>query len=161
MILLLPRGSGTGINVDYKKIKKIKIGKGKIIKEGNDIILLSYGARLSEVKKAAQLLYDQKKISCTIVDARFCKPLDKNLILKLCNYHKALITIEEGSIGGFGSHVLNFIVNHKLDIHKKLVIETIELPDHFIDHDTPENMYSFAKMNSNNIVNRILSRLKS
>jgi 1-deoxy-D-xylulose-5-phosphate synthase len=156
-----PRGSGTGINVDYKKIKKIKIGKGKIIKEGNDIILLSYGARLSEVKKAAQLLYDQKKISCTIVDARFCKPLDKNLILKLCNYHKALITIEEGSIGGFGSHVLNFIVNHKLDIHKKLVIETIELPDHFIDHDTPENMYSFAKMNSNNIVNRILSRLKS
>ena len=72
-----------------------------------------------------------------------------------------MITIEEGSIGGFGSHVLNFIVNHKLDIHKKLVIETIELPDHFIDHDTPENMYSFAKMNSNNIVNRILSRLKS
>ncbi|MEC8099660.1 MAG: transketolase C-terminal domain-containing protein, partial [Pseudomonadota bacterium] len=155
-----PRGSGIGIKVDYKKIKKIKIGKGKIIKEGNDIILLSYGARLPEVKKAAQILYEQKKISSTIVDARFCKPLDKKLILKLCNYHKALITIEEGSIGGFGSHVLNFIVNNKLDIHKKLVIETIELPDRFIDHDTPEKMYVYAKMNSNNIVNRILSRLK-
>ena len=72
-----------------------------------------------------------------------------------------MITIEEGSIGGFGSHVLNFIVNNKLDIHKKLLIETIELPDHFIEQDTPENMYVYAKMNSKNIANRILSRLKS
>ena len=155
-----PRGSGTGTNIDLKKIKKLKIGKSKIISEGNDIILLSYGARLSEVKKAAEILFLEKKISSTIVDARFCKPLDKKLIFKLCNYHKALITIEEGSIGGFGSHVLNFLVNHKLDIHKKLIIETIELPDHFIDQDTPENMYNFAKMNSSNIVNRIVSRLK-
>ncbi len=156
-----PRGAGTGINIDFKKIKKLKIGKGKIISEGNDIILLSYGARLSEVKKAASLLLEEKKITSTIVDARFCKPLDKNLILKLCNYHKALITIEEGSVGGFGSHVLNFIVNHKFNIYKKLIIETIELPDQFIEQDTPENMYTHAKMNSVNIFKRVISRLKS
>ena len=156
-----PRGAGTGINFDFKKIKKLKIGKGKIISEGNDIILLSYGARLSEVKKAANILLEEKKITSTIVDARFCKPLDKKLILELCKYHKALITVEEGSVGGFGSHVLNFIVNHKLNIYKKLIIETIELPDQFIDQDTPENMYALAKMNSANIVKRIISRLKS
>ena len=156
-----PRGAGTGINFDFKKIKKLKIGKGKIISEGNDIILLSYGARLSEVKKAANILLEEKKITSTIVDARFCKPLDKKLILELCNYHKALITVEEGSVGGFGSHVLNFIVNNKLNIYKKLIIETIELPDQFIDQDTPEKMYAHAKMNSSNIVKRIISRLKS
>ena len=157
-----PRGAGTGINIDLKKIKKLKIGKGKIITEGNDIILLSYGARLPEVKKAAKILLEEQKMSSTIVDARFCKPLDKKLILKLCNYHKALITIEEGSIGGFGGHVLNFIINIKTNIYKKLkLIETIELPDYFIDQDTPENMYAFAKMNSRDIVKRIISRLKS
>ncbi|MBV68221.1 MAG: 1-deoxy-D-xylulose-5-phosphate synthase [Pelagibacterales bacterium] len=156
-----PRGAGTGINFDFKKIKKLKIGKGKIISEGNDIILLSYGARLSEVKKAANILLEEKKITSTIVDARFCKPLDKKLILELCNYHKALITVEEGSVGGFGSHVLNFIVNNRLNIYKKLIIETIELPDQFIDQDTPEKMYAHAKMNSSNIVKRIISRLKS
>ena len=107
------------------------------------------------------MLLEEKKITSTIVDARFCKPLDKNLILKLCNYHKALITIEEGSVGGFGSHVLNFIVNHKFNIYKKLIIETIELPDQFIEQDTPENMYTHAKMNSVNIFKRVISRLKS
>jgi len=156
-----PRGSGTGISIDLKKIKKLKIGKSKIITEGNDIVLLSYGARLSEVKKAAEILLEEKKISSTIVDARFCKPLDKKLILKLCNHHKALITIEEGSIGGFGSHVLNFIINNKSNIYKKIIIETIELPDYFIEQDTPENMYANAKMNSRDIVKRVLSRLKS
>ena len=100
-----------------------------------------------------------KKISSTIVEARFCKPLDKKLILKLCNYHKALVTIEEGSIGGFGSHVLNFLLNNKLNIYKKLLVETIQLPDIFIDQDTPEKMYSYARMNSTNIAKRILVRL--
>ena len=153
-----PRGQGIGIDLNYKEIKKLKIGKAKIIKEGNDIVFLSYGARLSEVKKASDIL-EEKKISSTIVDARFCKPLDKNLILKLCNYHKALVTIEEGSIGGFGSHVLNFLLNNKLNIYKKLLVETIQLPDIFIDQDTPEKMYSYAKMNSTNIAKRILVRL--
>ncbi|MDC3024215.1 1-deoxy-D-xylulose-5-phosphate synthase, partial [Alphaproteobacteria bacterium] len=155
-----PRGSGLGLDVDYNRIKKLKIGKSKIISEGNDVIMLSYGARLIEVKKAAEILFNEKNITTTIVDARFCKPLDKNLILKLCNYHRALITIEEGSIGGFGSHVLNFVVNQKINIHKRLIIETIELPDYFIDQNTPEKMYHYANMNSTNIVKRVISRLK-
>ncbi|MEC8100333.1 MAG: 1-deoxy-D-xylulose-5-phosphate synthase, partial [Pseudomonadota bacterium] len=153
-----PRGQGVGIDINLKKIKKLKIGKAKVIKEGNDVVFLSYGARLSEVKKAS-LLLEEKKVSCTIVDARFCKPLDKKLIMNLCNHHKALVTIEEGSIGGFGSHVLNFLTNDSQNIHNKIIIETIQLPDVFIDQDTPEKMYSLAKMNSLNIVTRVLNRL--
>ncbi len=155
-----PRGQGIGIDINFNKIKKLKIGKANLIKEGNDIIFLSYGAKLLEVKKAATIL-EEKKLTSTIVDARFCKPLDKNLILKLCNYHKILVTIEEGSIGGFGSHVLNFLINNKSNIYKKLVIETIQFPDIFIDQDTPENMYSHAKMDSINIAKRVLNRLGS
>ncbi len=153
-----PRGSGQGIKIDLNTIKKLRIGKAKVIKEGHDIILLSYGARLSEVKKASFILEEQN-ISSTIVDARFCKPLDKKLILSLCKYHKALITIEEGCVGGFGSHVLNFLINNSSNIYKNLIIETIQLPDTFIDQDTPDKMYAYAKMNSINIAKRILARL--
>ena len=131
----------------------------KIVKEGNDIVFLSYGARLSEVIKASDLL-EKYKLTSTVVDARFCKPLDKNLILKLCNYHKILVTIEEGSIGGFGSHVLSFLINNEKSHFKNLLIETIQLPDVFIDQDMPEKMYSSAKMNSIDIAKRVLRRLK-
>ena len=155
-----PRGQGLGIDINFDKIKKLKIGKANLVKEGNDIFFLSYGAKLSEVKKAA-LILEEKKLTSTIVDARFCKPLDKNLILKLCKYHKILVTIEEGSIGGFGSHVLNFLINNKSNMSKKLIIETIQFPDIFIEQDTPENMYSQAKMDSINIAKRVLNRLKS
>ncbi len=155
-----PRGQGLGIDINFDKIKKLKIGKANLVKEGNDIFFLSYGAKLSEVKKAAVIL-EEKKLTSTIVDARFCKPLDKNLILKLCKYHKILVTIEEGSIGGFGSHVLNFLINNKSNISKKLIIETMQFPDIFIEQDTPENMYSQAKMDSINIAKRVLNRLKS
>ena len=155
-----PRGQGLGIDINFDKIKKLKIGKANLVKEGNDIFFLSYGAKLSEVKKAAVIL-EEKKLTSTIVDARFCKPLDKNLILKLCKYHKILVTIEEGSIGGFGSHVLNFLINNKSNMIKKLIIETIQFPDIFIEQDTPENMYSQAKMDSINIAKRVLNRLKS
>ena len=154
-----PRGQGLGVEISFKNIKKLKIGKAKIVKEGNDIIFLSYGARLSEVIKASDLL-EKYKLTSTVVDARFCKPLDKNLILKLCNYHKILVTIEEGSIGGFGSHVLSFLINNEKSHFKNLLIETIQLPDVFIDQDMPEKMYSSAKMNSINIAKRVLKRLK-
>ena len=154
-----PRGQGPGVEISFKNIKKLKIGKAKIVKEGNDIIFLSYGARLSEVIKASDLL-EKYKLTSTVVDARFCKPLDKNLILKLCNYHKILVTIEEGSIGGFGSHVLSFLINNEKSHFKNLLIETIQLPDVFIDQDMPEKMYSSAKMNSINIAKRVLKRLK-
>ena len=154
-----PRGQGLGIEISYKNIKKLKIGKSKIVKEGNDIVFLSYGARLSEVIKASDLL-EKYKLTSTVVDARFCKPLDKKLILKLCNYHKILVTIEEGSIGGFGSHVLSFLINNEKSHFKNLLIETIQLPDVFIDQDMPEKMYSSAKMNSIDIAKRVLRRLK-
>ena len=78
---------------------------------------------------------------------------------RLCNYHKVLVTVEEGSIGGFGSHVLNYLINNKLNLHRKLLIETIQLPDIFIDQDTPEKMYNIAKMNSIYIARRVLNKL--
>ncbi len=149
-----PRGAGVGIDINFP-IKELKIGKAKIISEGNHVVLLSYGARLNEIKKAKEIL-DRKKISCTIVDARFCKPLDKKLILELCRSHKSLLTIEEGSIGGFGSHVLDFLTKNKNKIYQKINLETIQLPDFFIDQDTPENMYSLANLNSNNIANKVI-----
>ena len=152
-----PRGPGIGINIS-RPIKKITIGKGRIIQEGNDIAFLSYGTRLNEVKLASKIL-ETHKISSTIADARFCKPLDKKLVLDLCRNHKLLITIEEGSIGGFGSHVLNFIIKNNNNFYQKILIDTIELPDKFIDQDSPENMYSIAKMNSTNIVTRVLRKL--
>ncbi len=152
-----PRGGGFGINLDVP-IKKLKIGKAKIVQEGEQIILLSYGARLAEVQLAANMLKD-KKISCTVVDARFCKPLDKKLILNLCKYHRALFTIEEGSIGGFGSHVLDFLTKTKINVYKNFLIDTIHFPDVFIDQDTPFNMYTLAGMNSKQIYNRVLKKL--
>ena len=152
-----PRGPGLGIDLNIP-IKKLKIGKAKIIQEGEHVILLSYGTRLEEVKLAANMLKD-KKISCTVVDARFCKPLDKKLILALCKEHQALFTIEEGSIGGFGSHVLDFLIKNKINIYKKILIDTIHFPDYFIDQDKPFNMYNLAGMNSKQIYNRVLKKL--
>ena len=152
-----PRGPGTGVNIS-KTVKKIAIGKGRILQEGSDIAFLSYGARLNEVKLASKIL-ENHKISSTIADARFCKPLDKKLVLDLCKNHKLLITIEEGSIGGFGSHVLNCIIKNNDNLYQRVLVDTIELPDTFIDQDSPENMYSFAKMNSLDIVERVLRKL--
>ncbi len=152
-----PRGSGLGLNINTK-IKKLKIGKGRLIKEGNDIAFLSYGARLSEVIVAAKIL-ENYKISSTIADARFCKPLDKKLITELCKNHRLLITVEEGSIGGFGSHVLNFILKSKINLFEEILIDTIEFPDLFIDQDTPYNMYSYAKMNGVDIAKKVLKKL--
>ena len=152
-----PRGSGLGLKINYP-IKKLVIGKGKIVQEGNDIAIISYGARLQEVKLAAKKL-ESYKVSTTIADARFCKPLDKKLILELCKNHKLLITIEEGSIGGFGSHVSNFLINEHNTLLHNTLIDCICLPDKFIDQDTPFNMYSIANMNSENIVTRILKKL--
>ena len=152
-----PRGPGTGIAIN-KPIKKITIGKGRILKEGNDIAFLSYGARLNEVKLASKIL-ESHKVSSTIADARFCKPLDKKLVLDLCKNHKLLITIAEGSIGGFGSHVLNYIIKNNDNLYQRILIDTIEFPDKFIDQDSSENMYGLAKMNSLDIVARVLKKL--
>ncbi len=152
-----PRGSGLGLDIK-EPVKKLIIGKGRIVKEGNDVAILSYGTKLQEVKLAAKKL-EKYKLTCTIVDARFCKPLDKKLVLDLCKNHRLLVTIEEGAIGGFGSHVTNFLANNENNFLQKVLLECIHLPDKFIDQDTPYHMYSIANMNSENIIKRILKKL--
>ncbi len=153
-----PRGNGLGLelpNID----EKISIGKGKIIKEGKNIAILSLGARLQECLKASESL-NQKGISATIVDMRFAKPIDQDLILELCSKHEALITIEEGSIGGFGSHVMQFLSTRGI-LDKGIKLRSMILPDIFIDQDTPENMYKKAGLDSASIEEKVLEALKS
>ena len=145
-----PRGEGVGLDMPAQGAV-LPIGKGRIIREGNDIALLSYGTRLQECVKAADILAEQG-ISVTVADARFAKPLDEELVAKLANKHKALITIEEGARGGFGSFVLDFLNNSgKLDTGK-LKLRTMALPDIFQDQDSPDKQYDEAKLRADHIV---------
>jgi len=153
-----PRGSGVGINLPSIEDKLI-IGKGRIVKEGNKVALISFGARLQECLKAADSL-SQKGISTTVADARFTKPLDEDLILNLASSHEVIITIEEGSIGGFGSHVLYFLTEKGL-IDRGIKFRSMILPDYFLDQDTPENMYLKAGLDSISIEEKVINTLKS
>jgi 1-deoxy-D-xylulose-5-phosphate synthase len=148
-----PRGNGYGVELPSIK-ETIEIGKAKVIQEGKQVCLLSLGTRLEECKIAASELKN-KGISTTIIDARFAKPLDKELILKSANTHEVLITIEEGSIGGFGSHVANLLAEHGV-FDKGLKFRSMILPDVFIDQDTPERMYDVAGLNAKHIVQKVL-----
>ena len=153
-----PRGSGLGIKLP--EINKIlEIGKGKIIKEGNKVAILSFGGRLQESLKAAEKL-DAKGISTTVADARFAKPLDQKLVMDLCLNHEVLITIEEGSIGGFGSHVFQMLSERGI-FDKGLKIRSMILPDQFIDQDTVHNMYKKAGLDAEMIEQKALDALKS
>ena len=153
-----PRGNGLG--VELPEIDEIlKIGKGKIIKEGKKVAILSFGGRLQESLKAASNL-DAKGVSTTVADARFAKPIDQKLIIDLCLNHEVLITIEEGSIGGFGSHVFQML-SEKGIFDKGLKIRSMILPDQFIDQDTPENMYKTAGLDSQAIEQKVFEALKS
>ena len=153
-----PRGNGLGI--ELPKINEIlEVGKGKIIKQGNKVAILSFGGRLQESLKAAEKL-DVKGISTTVADARFAKPLDQELIMNLCLNHEVLITIEEGSIGGFGSHVFQMISERGI-FDKGLKMRSMILPDKFIDQDTPENMYRAAGLDAEAIEEKVISALKS
>ncbi len=129
-----PRGTGTGIAIP-EILKPLAIGKGRVVREGNDIAILSYGSRLSDALKAADLLQKQG-ISATVADARFAKPLDEQLITSLATHHAALITVEEGAIGGFGSHVAQYLSQKNL--LEKIRFRSLFLPDIFMEHDTPE-----------------------
>ena len=153
-----PRGSGIGVALPNIN-EKIEIGKSKIIKEGNKVAILNFGARLNETFKAAENL-KKKGINITIVDARFAKPLDENLIWQLATTHEAIVTIEEGSIGGFGSHVVDFLSKKGL-IDSNLKFRSMTLPDIFIDQDTPENMYKIANLDSSSIEEKVLDVLNS
>jgi 1-deoxy-D-xylulose-5-phosphate synthase len=153
-----PRGNGLGIKLP--EINEIlEIGKGKIVREGHKVAILSFGGRLQESLKAADQL-KIKGISTTVADARFAKPLDQKLIMDLCFNHEVLITIEEGSIGGFGSHVFQMLSDRGV-FDKGLKIRSMILPDQFIDQDTPENMYKKAGLDSKSIEQKVLDTLKS
>jgi 1-deoxy-D-xylulose-5-phosphate synthase len=148
-----PRGNGYGVELPSIK-ETIEIGKARIIQEGKQVCLLSLGTRLEECKIAASELKN-KGISTTIIDARFAKPLDKQLILKSAENHEVLITIEEGSIGGFGSHVANLLAENGI-FDKGLKFRSMILPDVFIDQDTPERMYDVAGLNAKHIAQKVL-----
>ena len=153
-----PRGNGLG--VELPGINEIlELGKGKIVKEGSKIAILSFGTRLQECLKAADKL-DAQGISTTVADARFAKPLDYKLIMDLCFHHEVLITIEEGSIGGFGSHIFQMLSERGI-FDKGLKIRSMILPDRFMDQDTPENMYKAAGLDAQAIEQKSLDTLKS
>ena len=148
-----PRGESVGI-LSSKKTEPLTIGKGRIIKKGNKVAILSFGARLYESLKAAEIL-DKKGISTSVADARFCKPLDTKLIKSLISTHDILITIEEGVVGGFGSHIMQYLTDNSL-LKINSNIQSIVFPDKFIDHATPDAMYKSANMDSLSIVKRVI-----
>ena len=135
----------------------LEIGKGRMIATGGRVALLSFGTRLSEIQKAAESL-SNKGITPTIADARFAKPLDRDLILQLASDHEALITIEEGAIGGFGSHVAQLLANEGV-FDRGLRFRSMVLPDVFIDQASPADMYAVAGMNAADIVTKVLDVL--
>ena len=153
-----PRGNGIGIALPNLN-DVLEIGKAKLVQEGKRIALLNFGARLQECKKASEVL-SKKGINITIVDARFAKPLDKKLIIEIATSHEALITIEEGSIGGFGSHVSQLLSERGV-FDNGLKFRSMILPDEFIDQDTPEKMYIKAGLSYNSIVEKVEQTLNS
>ncbi|MBT8455731.1 MAG: 1-deoxy-D-xylulose-5-phosphate synthase [Alphaproteobacteria bacterium] len=151
-----PRGEGTGVEMPERG-EVLPIGKGRIIKEGTGVAILSFGTRLSEVEAAAEALA-ARGITPTIADARFAKPLDTDLILKLAAKHEALITIEEGAVGGFGSHVAQLLADEGV-FDTGLKYRSMVLPDTFIDQASPRDMYAVAKLNAEDIEAKVLSVL--
>ncbi len=151
-----PRGEGVGIDLPERGAV-LPIGKGRVLREGTAIAILSLGTRLSESLKAAEELAT-RGLSATVADARFAKPLDEDLIRRLARDHEVLITIEEGSIGGFGSHVLHFLSRDGL-LDQGLKVRTMMLPDVFIDHDAPMKQYDAARLNAAHIVETAIAAL--
>ena len=149
-----PRGSGFGVKEDLE-LNSLEIGRGRTIEEGNNIAIINFGARLNECKKAVDLL-KFKGHFVTLVDARFAKPLDHNLLRNIIDNHQYILTIEEGSIGGFSSAVLNYVHNIK-NTATKSIISNMIFPDKFIDHNTPDNQYKEIGMDSEAIVNKVIS----
>jgi len=137
----------------------LEIGRGRIVREGTAVAILSFGTRLGEALKAADLLA-ARGLSATVADARFAKPLDVDLILRLAREHEALITVEEGAVGGFGAFVLQALAEHGA-LDQGLRIRTLTLPDVFQEHDKPEAMYVQAGLDSEGIARAALSALGS
>jgi 1-deoxy-D-xylulose-5-phosphate synthase len=155
--LRYPRGEGMGVTMPEEG-KPLEIGKGRILKEGSKIALLSYGTRLGECLKAAEELAGFG-LSTTVADARFAKPLDVDLVLRLAREHEVLITIEEGSIGGFGSFVMQALAEHGALDDGAVKFRSMVLPDVFIDHDSPAIMYAKAGLDAKGIVTKVFEAL--
>ena len=153
-----PRGPGVGVELPSID-EKIAIGKGRIISKGSKIAIINFGARLQECLMAKENL-NKKGFDPTIVDARFAKPLDENLIWQTAIDHEYIITIEEGAIGGFGSHVSHFLSEKNL-LDAKLKFRSMILPDRFLDQDTPDNMYKAAGLDCDSIVQKVENILNS
>ncbi len=154
--LRYPRGEGQGLAMPERG-QVLPIGKGRVVRDGKDVAILSLGGRLQTCLSAAEHL-QSRGVSCTVADARFAKPIDEALIRRLVRNHRMLITIEEGSIGGFGSHVLDYVVNNDL-ARTGFVMRTMKLPDAYLDHDDPFKQYERAGLSAADIVRTIEDRL--
>ncbi len=155
--LRYPRGEGIGAELPAQGCP-LEIGRGRIVREGTAVALLSLGPRLTECLKAADEL-NAYGLSTTVADARFAKPLDEDLVRRLAQNHEVLVTIEEGAIGGFGSHVLNYLARAGI-LDSGLKVRTMALPDVFIDHGKPERMYEDAGLSATGIVTTVLGALR-
>jgi 1-deoxy-D-xylulose-5-phosphate synthase len=151
-----PRGDGVGCEMPARG-QVLQIGKGRVIREGARVAILSFGTRLSEVLKAAEAL-SSRGLTPTVIDARFAKPLDRDLILNAARHHEALITVEEGAVGGFGSHVAQLLAEEGVFDHG-LKFRSMVLPDIFIDQASPEKMYQVAGMDAAQIEAKVLETL--
>ncbi len=151
-----PRGEGLGLTLPARG-QVLPLGKGRVLREGSAVAILNFGTRLAECLKAAEEL-GARGLPTTVADARFCKPLDIDLVRQLARHHEVLLTVEEGSVGGFGSHVLHFLSHDGLLDHG-LKIRPLVLPDHFIDHDTPQRQYDEAGLNAPQIVATAINAL--
>jgi 1-deoxy-D-xylulose-5-phosphate synthase len=152
-----PRGEGVGVEMPAKG-EVLPIGKGRIVREGKDAAILCFGTRLHAALAAADHLA-KHGVSCTVADARFAKPLDHELIRRLARSHRMLVTVEDGSVGGFGSHVLDHVVNNGL-APAGLALRTLTLPDRFQDHDDPQRQYDEAGLNAASIASVIEASLR-
>lgn len=153
-----PRGEGRGVPLPEVP-QALEVGKGRIVRQGSKVAILSLGTRLAEAEKAADQL-EAKGLSTTVADLRFAKPLDEELIRKLLTTHEVAVTIEEASIGGLGAHALTLASDQGL-VDAGLKIRTMRLPDAFIDHDKPERQYDEARLNAPHIVETVLKALRS
>ncbi|MBY0423526.1 MAG: 1-deoxy-D-xylulose-5-phosphate synthase [Parvularculaceae bacterium] len=152
-----PRGEGVGVDLPTVG-KPLEIGKGRIVREGTKVAILSLGTRLAEALKAAETL-ETYGLSTTVADARFAKPLDHDLIKQLVRHHEVMITIEEGSRGGFGAFVLHYLSDQGFLDDGKLKIRTMTLPDVYQDQDSPQKMYDFARLNAPHVVETVMRAL--
>ena len=154
--LRYPRGEGVGVEMPEQGTP-LEIGRGRILREGDTVALLSLGTRLAECLKAADMLAAHG-LSTTVADARFAKPLDCELILRLAREHEVLVTIEEAAIGGFGSHVLQLLAEQGV-LDRGIKLRTMVLPDVFVDHDKPERMYAQAGLDAAGITAKVMTAL--